>query len=73
MYFQGSQVSQKGAQIGDRMRPKTAKCEKMTDPKKPLKTYRQQVSKRMELVSKWDGYFVAETFPKLLKFTSSQK
>ena len=55
------------------MDPKTAKCEKTTQPKKQQNTDRQKVTKMKDLVSKWDGCSVAEMLPKSLKFTNSQK
>ena len=45
----------------------------MTHPKKQQKEDRQKVTKRKDLVSKWDDFFVAETLPKSLKFKNSQK
>ena len=55
------------------MDSKTAKCENTTQPKKQQKTDRRKVTKIKDLVSKWDGFFVAEMLPKSLKFTNSQK
>ena len=62
-YFQGSQVPQKASQIGPTTNPETAKCQKMTQPKKRQKNDRQQVVKNTDFVSKIDEVSVAETFP----------
>ena len=60
-------MAQKGSQIGPQMDPKIAKCQKMAQPKKLKKQDRPQVVKSTKMVSKFDGFFVAETFPKSLK------
>ena len=54
------------------MEPKTAKYQKMAQPKKQQKTYRQQVIKKTDLVSKW-GTLAAKTLSKSLKFTNTPK
>ena len=72
-YFQGSQVPQKCSQIVPKIRPKTSKCEKMTYPKKRQKTYRQNVVKRIKMVSKWGGPFDAGDVPKIIKINKFAK
>ena len=69
----GSQALRKASQIGSQMDPKTAKCSKMTHPKKRLKTYHQQIVKSNKIVSKLESQKSTVRVPKITKIRKTSR